>query len=211
MKTLFIGNSHTYFNHMPKIFSELCILKGIDMHTTMLAHPGWELSQHIEEPEAYFNIMFGEYDFIVIQQAAHPFPGEDSLIKDGGALCQWARKSSAKPCVYMTWPEKRYPENRSAMRNAYIKLAEINEALLCAVGDAWKKAEEYGIDLYFTDGEHANPLGSYLVACMFLIVLTKEDPRGLPGTIYFRDEVLCDIDPKTSRILQQIAFEISMN
>lgn len=208
MKTLFIGNSHTYFNHMPRMFAELCILKGIEMHSTMLAHPGWHLSQHVDEPEVYFNIVFGEYDFVVIQQAAHPFPGEESLLRDGGKLCEWARKSSARPYAYMTWPEKLHPENRDPMRNAYIEFAETNAAELCAVGDAWEKAEELGIDLYWKDGQHANPMGSYLAACVFLKVLVKQDPRGLPGRISFRNEILCDIDPKTARTLQQIAWEV---
>jgi hypothetical protein len=209
MKTLFIGNSHTYFNHMPRMFTELCILKGIDMHSTMLAHPGWRLSQHLEEPEVYFNVVFGEYDFVVIQQAAHPFPGEESLLDEGGRLCDMIRKGSASPCVYMTWPEKLYPENRDPMREAYIKLSNQTGAALCSVGDAWKIAQESGMDLYYNDGEHANQLGSYLAACVFLRMLTHEDPRGLPGTLYFNNEVLCEIEDKTARLLQNSAVVVS--
>ena len=36
MRTLFIGNSHTYFNDMPKIFADICRENGVDMQVTML-------------------------------------------------------------------------------------------------------------------------------------------------------------------------------
>lgn len=205
MKTLFIGNSHTYFNNMPKIFAELCLRSGIDMHVTMLAHPNWRLAQHVADPECRFNLLFGEYDFAVIQQGAHPFPGEESLLKDGGTLMNLARKGNAIPCAYMTWPEKRFPENRMGMRNAYIRLAQENQAVLCSVGDAFYQAGEQGIDVYDGDGEHPNPAGSYLAACVFLKTLIKQDPRGLPGQLPFQDEMLCNLDAKTTTILQRIA------
>ena len=40
MRTLFIGNSHTYFNDMPKIFADICRKNGIDMQVTMLTQGG---------------------------------------------------------------------------------------------------------------------------------------------------------------------------
>lgn len=36
MRTLFIGNSHTFFNDMPNIFKEICKENGIDMQVAML-------------------------------------------------------------------------------------------------------------------------------------------------------------------------------
>ena len=35
MRTLFIGNSHTFYNDMPNIFKEICKENGIDMQVAM--------------------------------------------------------------------------------------------------------------------------------------------------------------------------------
>ncbi len=45
IKILFIGNSHTYYNDMPSLVKKRLDEKGYDCHVTMLAHPGWFLTQ----------------------------------------------------------------------------------------------------------------------------------------------------------------------
>ena len=45
MKVLFVGNSHTYFNDMPRLFAEMCgRLTGTEAEVTMLAYPGRSLA-----------------------------------------------------------------------------------------------------------------------------------------------------------------------
>ena len=51
LKILFIGNSHTYYNDMPQMVRQRASEDGYGCHVTMLAHGGWFLSQHAEEPE----------------------------------------------------------------------------------------------------------------------------------------------------------------
>jgi len=45
----------------------------------MIAHDGRSLSEHAIEPEVRFNILYGDYDYVVLQEASHPFAGEESL------------------------------------------------------------------------------------------------------------------------------------
>ena len=59
LNILFIGNSHTYYNDMPRLVKLRAIEAGYNCQVTMLAHPNWFLSQHAEEPEARFNILHG--------------------------------------------------------------------------------------------------------------------------------------------------------
>ena len=73
LSILFIGNSHTYFNDMPIRVKRRFDEEGYNCSVTMLAHPGWFLAQHVEDPEAKFNIIYGEYDYVVLQEHAHPF------------------------------------------------------------------------------------------------------------------------------------------
>ena len=71
-KILFIGNSHTYFNDMAGMFAQLCAAHPDigPVHIAQLTHGGVSLCWHRDEPEARFNIQYGGYDYVVLQQAA---------------------------------------------------------------------------------------------------------------------------------------------
>ena len=60
LRILFIGNSHTYFNDMPFMVSEMAREDGILCEVTMIAHGGWFLEQHVQEPDVRFNILYGQ-------------------------------------------------------------------------------------------------------------------------------------------------------
>lgn len=51
MRTLYIGNSHTYFNDMPKIFADICRENGVDMQVTMLTQGGMGLDYHADNSD----------------------------------------------------------------------------------------------------------------------------------------------------------------
>ena len=57
LRILFIGNSHTYFNDMPAMVAEKARKAGFDCEVTMIAHGGWYLEQHVQEPDVRFNIL----------------------------------------------------------------------------------------------------------------------------------------------------------
>ena len=65
-KVLFIGNSHTYYNDMVNMFKNRCNQNNMDVHVTTLTHGGKPLLWHGEEHEVRFNILYGEYDYIVL-------------------------------------------------------------------------------------------------------------------------------------------------
>ena len=46
---------------------------GYYCRVVMIAHGGWYLAQHVEELDVRFNILFGGYDYVVLQEHAHPF------------------------------------------------------------------------------------------------------------------------------------------
>ena len=72
LRILFIGNSHTYFNDMPAMVAEKARKAGFDCEVTMIAHGGWYLEQHVQEPDVRFNILYGHYDYVVLQEFSHP-------------------------------------------------------------------------------------------------------------------------------------------
>lgn len=167
MKVLFIGNSHTYFNDMPKMFADICREKGKPVEVTMLAHggKGWEF--HVNEPEVRFNILYGGYDAVVLQHTAHPMGDPESMTQSGKVLINWVREAGARPILYMTWTTKKDGEAaQDHMSQAYRRICQETECELAPVGEVWWQyhREHPEEELYAPDGQHASETGSLLAA-----------------------------------------------
>ncbi|MCR5281894.1 MAG: hypothetical protein K6E18_00850 [Lachnospiraceae bacterium] len=166
MRTLFIGNSHTYFNDMPKMFMDICRDNGIDMQVTMLTKGGEGLDYHADNQQTRFNILYGNYDYIILQHVAHPM-GEMSVLEEAAdKIMTWVRRSKSKACFFMTWTEKENESFQSEMARRYRYLADKHQCLLAPVGEKWwEYIHEHPEDeLYADDGRHASEKGSRLAA-----------------------------------------------
>jgi len=184
MNILFLGNSHTYFNDMPATCASMVqAATGEDCRVTMLSHSCRNLGWHKREYfELRFNLLYGGYDYCVIQQAAHPFPGEALTLEQGRSIIDLCQKAGVKPVLFMTWAEKRHPENQQQMIDTYTRLAAETGALLAPIGLAWQHVQRSRplLELYWQDGAHASPLGSYLAAATVCGVITGADVTALP-------------------------------
>ena len=162
MKTLFIGNSHTYVNDLPELFRRCCQDSGIPMEVTMLAHPGIGLEDHAAEPQTRFNILFGGYDYVVLQHRAHPM-GDLQKMHDGAAqILGWVKQAGSAPVFYQTWAARGNEAYQSTMSGVYEQLGAEFSVPVAPVGDTWQAAQDPS--LYGPDGEHASPAGSLLAA-----------------------------------------------
>ncbi len=172
MRVLFVGNSHTYFNDMPAQFARMCRELGVETRVQMLAYSGRSLRWHREE---YFSLRFallrGGFDYCVLQQQAHPFPGEAETEQALDAILPLCEKAETRPVLFMTWAEKAKPENAAPMIRCYRRLAEKYGALLAPVGELFERFRGIQIELYWKDGEHASPYGSYLTAATLAALL----------------------------------------
>jgi len=185
MKVLFLGNSHTFFNDMPELFARFVEkTTGEKPEAVMLAYSGRSLEWHRREYFALrYNLMYGGYDYCVIQQAAHPYPPIESTLEDGAYIIDLCRRCSVKPVVYMTWAEKRFPENQQKMIDTCEKLAADHDALLAPVGRVWQTVQRLrpDIELYHTDGEHAGPYGDFLIAAVLCNLLAGSVANEVSG------------------------------
>ena len=175
MNVLFLGNSHTYFHDMPALFARFgektC---GEKPHVTMLAYSYRDLDWHQKEYFALrFNLMYGGYDYCVIQQAAHPYPPAEVTLRIGAKIIDLCHRCGVKPIVFMTWAEERFPENQQKMIDTCQQLAADNDALLAPVGRCWQQVrqERTDISLFHTDGEHAGFYGAFLIAATLCKVI----------------------------------------
>ena len=166
LSVLFIGNSHTYFNDMPLMVKARAEEAGYDCAVTMLAHPGWFLAQHAEQPDVRFNILFGSYDYVVLQEHAHPFGPVEKFREAVGTLTEWIRQAGSVPVIYETWARKSEPEKQADMSAAHRSISEEFGALLAPVGEGWQSymLAHPDIEMYFADGAHASPAGSEFAA-----------------------------------------------
>ena len=185
LRVLFIGNSHTYYNDMPYVFKELAEAgQKIEVEVCMQAHPGVTYAWHLkQESEMRFAFIHGNYDYVVMQQAAHsPCPTPEETLSDGSKIIERAKQFGIKPVVVIPWAERKFPEHQLTMYNTYTKLSRENEVLASPVGYVFERVtnERPDIDLYWFDGEHCSAYGSYVNAICAYAVIFNASPVGLP-------------------------------
>lgn len=166
LRILFIGNSHTYFNDMPDMVATMFRENQYDCEVTMIAHGGWFLEQHVNEPDVRFNILYGHYDYVVLQEHAHPFGPEEKFFAAVRQLNEWIRQAGSKTVIYMTWAKKEEEFNQERMTVAHEQIAEEIGALIAPVGKYWWSYMRSWpeIEMYYKDGQHASPQGSEFAA-----------------------------------------------
>ena len=150
----------------------------------MLAYGGRGYRWHRKEYTAMrFNLMYGGYDYAVLQQSAHPYPEIEETLDYGSDIIGLCHRQGVKPVVFMTWAEKRFPENQQKMIDTCEKLAAENNALLAPIGKVWERVnkEHPEIELYFADGEHAGPYGDFLISCVLCKLLTGDISEDVSG------------------------------
>ncbi len=166
LSILFIGNSHTYYNDMPLMMKCRADEEGYNCRVTMLAHPNWFLSQHAEEPEARFNILYGKYDYVVLQEHAHPLGSEEEFLDAAITLNEIIREAGSTPIIYECWAKKDEPELQDHMNEVHRHVAEEIGALVAPVGENWwsYKDSRPNLEMYDEDGAHASRAGSDFAA-----------------------------------------------
>ncbi len=163
---LFIGNSHTYCNDMPIMVKRRAEEAGFDCRVTMLAHPNWYLSRHAQEPEARFNILYGKYDYVVLQEHAHPLSPEEEFLDAAVKLNRMIRAAGSIPVVLECWAKRDEPETQEHMNAVHRRIAEEIGALVAPVGEYWRSCRDSRADpeMYDGDGAHASRAGSDFAA-----------------------------------------------
>ena len=163
---LFIGNSHTYYNDMPALVKRRAEDEGFECRITMIAHGGWSLEQHAKEPEVRFNILYGNYDYVVLQEHSHPFSPEEKFSDAAHELNALIREAGSIPIIFETWAKKDEPKMQEYMNRVHQRIAMEIDALVAPIGENWQSYMRSWPDLevYDPDGMHASYSGSTFAA-----------------------------------------------
>jgi hypothetical protein len=233
LRVLFIGNSYTYFNNLPEIVTRLADYgHQRKLETRMVAPGGWRLKDHWEQGEALNAVREGHWDYVVLQEQStlgvnYYLEGKPRIAGDEAFKPyaeKWAAeilKTGAIPVFYLAWARKATPEDQAALNYAYISAAKENGARIAPVGIAWAQARQQqpALELYYTDGSHPSPAGSYLAGCVIYAALFHRSPVGLPGKVSGipvnlntaraepeKSAVLVDLPADQAQILQAAAW-----
>ncbi len=206
IKILFIGNSLTYYNYLPCCVSRLFGAEGISADCVMLTTPGKCLKFHSEQAAVRYNILYGKYDYIVLQGVADGFDPE-SFLEGGRTLFRdYISRTDSSVVLYNAWKLKDRPwSDQETLDSAYLKLAREFGAALAPCGEVWRRARRiHGApELYAHDKNHPAPAGTYLnSATIFYAITGRERAVRLDEGGVFSDY---GIDISTARKMHAIA------
>ncbi|MCM1989355.1 DUF4886 domain-containing protein [Oceanirhabdus seepicola] len=216
---LFIGNSYTYMNDLPKVLSQLAGERGYNLTVDSVTKGGATLEDFLEERNPLsevVNLKFKEnkWDYIVLQEQSQ-IPAiekerEEKMYPSVRMLNNKAKQIAAKTVLFMTWGRRygdtengfeNFESTQEALKIGYTKIAQEIDSMVSPVGLAWKRAlqKDDTINLWDEDNSHPNEDGTYLAACVFYGILLNENPIGLEYTF--------DIPYERALFLQEVAME----
>jgi len=162
----------------------------------MIAPGGKRLKDHWESSVAHEALNSRAWDFVILQDQStlgtnYYFEGKtrvggDEIFRPYAQ--RWAyeiRKHHATPVFFLTWARRDTPEDQAALNYAYIHTAKTTGSIVAPVGLAWARVRKAypTVDLYYRDGSHPSPAGSYLAACVIYAAIFRKSPANLPAQI----------------------------
>ena len=194
MRILFIGNSFTFENDLPGMFTMLANSGGHTVVTGMAAQGGWTLADHVNSSATMNQISGSKWDYVVLQEQseipAFEQSREVSMYPAARTLVRQIAAVGARPIFFMTWahqdglPEynlQDYKTMQFQIDIGYMGIAQELSARVAPVGYAWLLAEGQNPQLnpWQADGSHPSVQGTYLAACVFYAVIFRQSPDGL--------------------------------
>ncbi|MCO6163768.1 SGNH/GDSL hydrolase family protein [Flavobacterium sp. NRK F7] len=171
---LFIGNSLTYTNDLPKLVKEEAKEKGIKVAVEMLAYPNYAIEDHWNEGKVQKLIASKKYDYVIIQQGpSSQSEGKNMLLASGKKYSDICKLNNTQLCYFMVWPAKSNYHTFDKVIQNYTEAAIRNEAILLPVGSAWKSYIESTNtwDYYSEDAFHPSLKGSKVAAMVIINTL----------------------------------------
>lgn len=203
LDVLFIGNSYTFYNDMPKMLEQVAIDagKGRTINTSMAVQGGASLQNHWLRGLAQDSIEKGPWDYVVLQEWSQgPVDNYGNFEEYAALFDEVIRDAGSEPLLFLTWAPLFMADTQSAITAAYKKVGRKIDARIAPVGPAWYEAlaTNATLQLFDTDESHPAPLGSYLAAAVFYAVLFRESPESSAGT-------------SEQQLLRRIAWEVAQD
>ncbi|WP_298900027.1 SGNH/GDSL hydrolase family protein [uncultured Psychroserpens sp.] len=181
---LFVGNSLTYTNDLPKIVEHIASNFNETVETIALCYPNYALVDHLKEGKLQKLLKTGTFDYVIVQQGpSSQNEGKQMLLNDGAKIKVLCDDNGSQLAFFMVWPSKYYYHTFDAVIANHKLAAKTNNALLCPVGELWKAYDTVkGLEtLYSTDDFHPSKAGSFLAALtIFNTIYPDKTLKDLP-------------------------------
>jgi prepilin-type N-terminal cleavage/methylation domain-containing protein/prepilin-type processing-associated H-X9-DG protein len=184
LRVLFVGNSLTFVNDLPGQVARLAGSAGESRPLVAdgVLVGGATLEQHYKSGNVAAKLKANSYDWVVLQeQSMRPISARPLMFEYARKLDALVQANGARTLFYMTWARSFQPWAQGALSDAYMTIAGELGADVAPVGMAWAAVRRANPsdDLYAADGNHPNPRGTYLAACVFYAALYGKSPVGL--------------------------------
>lgn len=196
MKVLFVGNSYTYYNDLPKLFCALALENGIEAQIDSVTVGGRRLYENLnseDEKNAEIRRLLqqAKYDVLVLQEQSHTpmtdYPtfekgveGLISLVKPDRTVlyATWGRKDGSELLVERGLTSA---EMTARLTQAYENVAERFGAEISRVGECFGYIYSTypEIELYDADRSHPSYSGSCVAVLTHYKRIFGSMPQGL--------------------------------
>ena len=118
LNILFIGNSHTYYNHMPQMLSVLIDSenRGFELTIRQCTGDGVGLDWHWNSFQTRNTIRKRPWDYVVLQErSGGPLEDLESFLRHSQLLDTEIRKQGAKTILFLTWANRSRPDTQALL------------------------------------------------------------------------------------------------
>ena len=215
LRILFVGNSYTYMNDLPGVFTKLAGVGGHRVETGMAAPGGWTLSAHARSAETLNQLKSSKWDIVVLQEQSQVPAVEpartQTMYPASRLLVRQIQDAGARPVFFVTWARRDgwaeqglpdYEAMQLQISRGYLGITQELGVPAAPVGDAWliARRQHPELELWQGDGSHPSAQGTYLAACVFYATIFRQSPEGL--TYFAR------VPKETALALQRIAASV---
>ena len=207
-KILFVGNSLTYYNHLPGLLREIAVQDGVQLTYSHFLLPDYSLEDHWKDKKVQQEIASGNYDVVLVQQGPSALPeSQKLLVRFTRAFSELTKRHHATLALFMVWPSKARYADFDKVITSYSKAASQTNSLLCPAGIAWQRAwrMDSSLALYGPDEFHPSLAGSVLSALAIYGSLWKKSNFDFikEDAMSWQDQV----DTPTFQTLKKAAIE----
>ena len=195
LKVLFVGNSLTYVNDLPRMVGALAEASGAaPLDAEVVTIGGANLDDLWADGRAPRALASGGFKFVVLQQGpTSQAEGRPQLVASAVRIAAEAARVGTRPAFYSVWPDEEYaarihrplPEAFAAAAESYAAASRAVNGLLLPAGAAWEAAwrKDPSLPLYGPDRFHPSPVGTLLAAIVVYQGLYGAPPSKKPERI----------------------------
>lgn len=198
---LFIGNSYTHGNNMPRMLANIASSDAgsdVVLEIQSVTKAGGTLSAHWRDGRALAALKSRKWDYVVLQEQSLWALRPETVEETAEDMRRWVdeiKKTGAKPSLFVTWARQPGSFWYTDRKHAYLKspqymqeklnrnsdaLAEQLGLVTVRVGDAFAAAQAQNRKwpLFAADSSHPSPVGSYMAALILYQTLVRRSPEG---------------------------------